>query len=45
VGLHTAIDTLKQEKSQVIADQKKFRDYRLGHHRRLRDLHVNLREQ
>jgi hypothetical protein len=28
--------------ADVAAEQKKFRDYRLGHRRKLCDLHVNL---
>jgi chromosome segregation ATPase len=49
-GLRTAIDKLKEEKIQVLidreaavaAEQKKFRDYGIGHHKRLHELHVAL---
>jgi sulfur carrier protein ThiS len=48
--LHAAVSTLKQEKEQivtdreadVVAEQKKIRDYRIGHRMRLHELHVNL---
>jgi hypothetical protein len=50
VKLCAVVDTLKQEKAQVAtyrevdiaAEQKKFRDYRIGHRRKLREIHVNL---
>jgi hypothetical protein len=50
VGLHAAVDTLNQEKIHVLTDreavvaaeQKKLWDYRLGHHKKLRELHANL---
>jgi hypothetical protein len=29
-------------KADIAAEQKKFQDYRLGHCRNLRELHVNL---
>jgi hypothetical protein len=45
-GLHTAIDTLKGENAQLVIDHeaevatanKKFWDYYIGHHKRLREL-------
>jgi hypothetical protein len=48
--LRTDMDTLKQEKAKVVADreadlageQKSFRDYSVGHNRKLHDLHVEL---
>jgi sulfur carrier protein ThiS len=48
--LHAAVSMLKQEKEQivtdreadVVAEQKKIRDYRIGHRMRLHELHVNL---
>jgi hypothetical protein len=50
MGLHTAIDALKQEKIQaqtnheasVAAEWKIFWDYRLDHRKRLHELHVAL---
>jgi hypothetical protein len=49
-GLHTTVNTLNQEKAQVttdhqaeiVSEQKIFRDYHIGHRKRLRELHVNL---
>jgi hypothetical protein len=49
-GLHMAVDTLKEEKIQVLTDreaaiaveQKKFWDYCIGHRKRLRELCVAL---
>jgi chromosome segregation ATPase len=49
-GLCTTVDTFKQEKAKVMAaretdvaaEQKKFWDYRLGHHRKLHEFCVNL---
>jgi hypothetical protein len=48
--LRTTIDSLKQEKIQVlidrkatvVAEQKKIQDYCLGHRKRLRVLRMNL---
>jgi hypothetical protein len=51
-GLHAAVDALRQEKAkpaidheaEVAATHKKFQDYRVGHRKRLRELHVNLKK-
>jgi hypothetical protein len=45
-GLHADVETLEQEKAGAVAahdaEHKKFQDYRVHHHKKLRKLHVNL---
>jgi hypothetical protein len=48
--LHSEVDVLKQEKAQaltdcetnLVAEEKMFRDYHVSHHRKLHDLRVEL---